>query len=225
VVPEPRPAPLRTILIAHGDADSRALFRAMLEHPAYVIEECEDGAEALGKVISGKPDLLIAASHLARIDGMALCRLLRSDPHTRSMGIVLIPTGDGAADAVRAKAAGADATLAAPCAPEAVVAAIHGVIEQPREPVAPPRLPPLDAPSTLDSPRRSRTRNVRPEQTTMPPLTPPSLHCPSCQSLLTYQHSQTGGVNERSFEQWDYFRCPSCGPYQYRHRTRKLRAT
>jgi hypothetical protein len=41
--------------------------------------------------------------------------------------------------------------------------------------------------------------------------------------LLVYEHSQTGGVNERSSEQWDYLRCLDCGPYQYRQRTRKLR--
>jgi hypothetical protein len=42
---------------------------------------------------------------------------------------------------------------------------------------------------------------------------------------LVYRHSHTGGVNARSQEQWDYLQCSSCGPYQYRHRTRKLKAT
>ncbi len=29
---------------------------------------------------------------------------------------------------------------------------------------------------------------------------------------------------ERHAEQWDYYECPTgCGPFQYRHRTRKLR--
>src|SRR3954447_15993460 len=69
---EPQPAPMRTVLLAHGDADGRAMYRAMLEGLSYAIEECEDGAEALGKAIIRKPDLIVVSTRLARIDGLAL---------------------------------------------------------------------------------------------------------------------------------------------------------
>jgi hypothetical protein len=47
--------------------------------------------------------------------------------------------------------------------------------------------------------------------------------CPSCDRLLTYELSYVGGVNEHHPEQWDYFVCSTCGTFQYRQRTRKMR--
>jgi hypothetical protein len=60
--------------------------------------------------------------------------------------------------------------------------------------------------------------------TTVPPVSPPGLVCPSRDHTLTYGESYVGGVSDRHPEQWDHYTCPgSCGAFQYRHRTRKLR--
>ena len=53
------------------------------------------------------------------------------------------------------------------------------------------------------------------------PTTAPSLRCPTCDRDLDYVRSITSGV--QPVERWDQFTCPACGPYEYRHRTRKLR--
>jgi len=58
--------------------------------------------------------------------------------------------------------------------------------------------------------------------TTLPKV-PPALMCPSCDVSLIYAHSHVGGVGDRQREQWDYYLCPTCGTFQYRQRTRKLR--
>jgi two-component system, chemotaxis family, chemotaxis protein CheY len=226
-VAAPVPTPMRTILIAAGDPDTRALYHAVLDEPVYTIVECDDGAEALGQAICGRPDLIVAEARLARIDGVSLCSLLRTDPVTRSTSIIVITAPENPSEAVRAMIAGADRALAKPFTPDTLASAVRDVWERPATtPVEP--APPVAAATggsagQTVSRRRARSRTFRREHTTTPPATPPALHCPSCQSLLVYEHSQTGGVNERSSEQWDYFRCLACGPYQYRHRTRKLR--
>jgi predicted RNA-binding Zn-ribbon protein involved in translation (DUF1610 family) len=38
-----------------------------------------------------------------------------------------------------------------------------------------------------------------------------------------YEQSHIGGVSAKHPEQWDDFICPTCGTFEYRHRTRKLR--
>jgi len=219
--------PMRTILIAAADPDARALYHAVLDEPAYTIVECDDGAEALGQAMCAPPDLIVAESRLARIDGVSLCSLLRTDPATRSTSIIVITATENPSDAARAMIAGADRTLAKPFTPATLASAVRDVWERPaptpvqsKPPIAGADRESTDRPST----RRARSRTFRREHTTTPPVMPPALHCPSCQSLLVYEHSQTGGVNEQSSEQWDYLRCLACGPYQYRHRTRKLRA-
>jgi hypothetical protein len=50
---------------------------------------------------------------------------------------------------------------------------------------------------------------------------PPRLECPQCSGPLAYQHSVIGGVQPR--ERWDLFECSTCGPFEYRHRTHRLR--
>lgn len=216
---------MRTILIAAGDPDSRALYHAVLDEAASTIVECDDGAEALGQAICAHPDLIVAEARLARIDGVSLCSLLRTDPATRATPIIVITTAQNPSEAVRAMIAGADRALAKPFTPDTLASTVRAVWEEPVTRPAPAQ-PVAAAAGDGDGTRRTRrprSKMFRREHTTTPPMMPPALHCPSCQSLLVYEHSQTGGVNERSSEQWDYFRCAECGPYQYRQRTRKLR--
>ena len=219
---------MRTILIAASDPSTRALYHAVLDQPAYTIVECDDGAEALGQAMCARPDLIVAESRLPRIDGVSLCSLLRTDPATRSTSIIVITAPENPSEAARAMVAGADRALTKPFTPDTLASAVRDVWERPATtPVQPePSLAGSHGGSAEQAVtrRRARSRTFRREHTTKPPMRPPALHCPSCESLLVYEHSQTGGVNERSSEQWDYFRCLACGPYQYRHRTRKLRA-
>jgi hypothetical protein len=61
---------------------------------------------------------------------------------------------------------------------------------------------------------------------TTPAVSPPAVVCPSCDRPLRYNYSHFGGdiVSYRHPEQWHYYVCPaSCGAFQYRQRTHKLR--
>jgi hypothetical protein len=71
--------------------------------------------------------------------------------------------------------------------------------------------------------RRRRMSKAHSRFTTTTPATPPaSLICPLCDRPLAHDRSYVGGVSDRQSEQWDYYMCPTCGPFQYRQRTRKL---
>jgi hypothetical protein len=114
--------------------------------------------------------------------------------------------------------------LVKPCDPEDVIAAVRRVCATP------------DAPETIDAAaepnggasaqpaRRMKSHTYQRHYTTAPPRVPPQLHCPGCDGKLSYVNSHVGGVSENFPEQWDYFACERCGPYCYRHRSRKLTA-
>jgi hypothetical protein len=60
-------------------------------------------------------------------------------------------------------------------------------------------------------------------QFTSNPETPaPQLLCPACDTPLVYRKTVLNGV--QPIERWDFFECRTCGPFEYRHRTRRLRA-
>jgi hypothetical protein len=63
----------------------------------------------------------------------------------------------------------------------------------------------------------------RPVFTATPDVPAPPLWCPECGAPLVYLQSVFNGVVP--IERWDFFECASCGPFEYRQRTRKLRAS
>jgi two-component system chemotaxis response regulator CheY len=223
------PAARPTVLIVDGDPDTRALYCAIFPSHEFVVETCEDGAEALGRAICQPPDLIIMETQIRRINGFELCRLLRSDLATRSAAIVVVTSAATVVDKQRAITAGADAVLTKPCAYEDVVAVGQQLLDRASsagdmvaEPDGPGAAP---GPTASGAKRRHDSRSFQRGRSTAPPRKPPPLRCPTCDEALSYDHSFIGGVTARFAEQWDYFDCPRCGPYQYRHRTRVLKAT
>ena len=118
-----RVEPLPSILIVDGDPDSRILYRTVLTRVASTIIEAEDGADALGKAVSTRPDVILTETRLRHIDGFTLCRYLRREQMTRSAAIVVVTADAWPAEIARAEGAGADEVLAKPFLPDALVAA------------------------------------------------------------------------------------------------------
>jgi two-component system cell cycle response regulator DivK len=219
-------------LIVDRDADTRRLYAEYLRLSACVVEEAEDGREALAKAISHQPDVIITETRLPGMSGLELCDLLRSDASTRNIPIVII-TGD-AFHVTRAQTLAADAVLFKPCLPESVLAEIYRLLDRSVDLTDETRLIHekmskrlADADATIPDSGYRRTilsRTYQRVETTEPPVAPPALVCPDCDQALRYQRSHVGGVSARHPEQWDYFECANgCGMFQYRRRTRKLR--
>ena len=232
-VPEQRPAPL-VALIADRDAETRRIYAEFLAPSDCRIEQAEEGRDALAKVFSRQPDVVVTETHLPGINGFELCVLLRQDTATRSLPILLVAGETFDADLERAESAGADALLAKACSPATLFAEIQRLVElsgdlRERSRATRERMQSQLARSEalID---RSRTRrqmlnsaHTR-HDTTTPPIAPPLLKCPECDHPLRYLRSHIGGVTAQNSEQWDYFDCPAaCGTFQYRERTRKLR--
>jgi len=64
-------------------------------------------------------------------------------------------------------------------------------------------------------------RQLRAQFTTSAETPPPQLFCPECDKLLVYRQTGVNGVNP--IERWPFFECRTCGKFEYRQRTRRLR--
>ena len=220
------------VLLVDPDDDSRVLYRESLRLAAFDVEEATDGREALVRAAASTPTIIVTETRLRFIDGYALCSLFRGDPPTRDTPIIVLTADAVPAQLDRARDSGADSVLVKPCLPEELIAAIDGLPAtwlQPRAAPAPGVVArhARSEDDGLDAAREKRRTRVKAHQrfeTTTPPLPPPELWCPSCTALLKYERSHIGGVSDRHREQWDYYACPgSCGMFQYRQRTRRLR--
>ena len=220
------------VLIVDADAETRALYRDAFADAGCHVVEAADGRDALAKAFSFPPSLVITELTLPFVNGYALCDILRRDPLTAAVPILVVTT---AYPAKRAERMGVDALLLKPTAPDSLVREARRLLATPRalgEPSSLTRehsMTHQEQSTALVAPLKTRRRisSTKAHQrfsTTSPPTSPPVLSCPSCERALTYDRSHVGGVSDRHPEQWDYFVCPGgCGVFQYRHRTRRVR--
>jgi len=213
----------RVVLIADADSAVCSSYRTALQSGGFDTDDAFDGREALAKTFALHPSAVVIAPDLAYIDGYELCRLLRGDGSTAAIRLVMVTDTMEEGDRARAWDAGADAVVDRPTAVQSLDDTVRRVMTG-----AHPQRPLRPASKSWAPAGARRTLQVRAHErfvTRQPPLAPPSLRCPSCDSFLVYDRSHVGGVSARNQEQWDYFVCATCGSFEFRQRTRKLRRT
>jgi CheY-like chemotaxis protein len=107
-----------TILVVERDPHIRVLETLFLTEAGYVVEFADDGAAALEQARQLRPDLLITEIMVPRLDGLTLCRLLKEDPDTKGIMVLIFSILTASA---RARDAGADAFLRKPLAEQKLV--------------------------------------------------------------------------------------------------------
>lgn len=113
------------VLIVDDDPLVRDLLAAVFEGADLEISLAADGAEALRQARDERPDCIILDVMMPVIDGLSVCRELRSDPATSRTRIVML-----SGNTVRAGqdwvAAGADAFVPKPFGALALMDAVFG---------------------------------------------------------------------------------------------------
>ena len=108
---------LRTfqILLVEDEAVIRELIKTMLTGTGVFVSSVDDGPSAIRMARSDpRPDLILLDIVLPGLDGIAVCRVLKSDPSTASIPIYMLTAKVRTADKEAASAAGADGYLEKP---------------------------------------------------------------------------------------------------------------
>lgn len=104
------------ILIADDKETSRELLRVVLEKSGYTIIEASDGGDAIEKVRSEGPDLILLDLQMPVFSGYEVLDQLRRDPHFLKLPIIALTASAMQGDREKALAAGFTAYLAKPVA-------------------------------------------------------------------------------------------------------------
>lgn len=102
------------ILIVEDSPTQTKLLRLILEEKGYLIESAPNGVKALECVRHKKPDLVITDIIMPEMDGFALCKALKSDPHLKHIPVMLLTSLSDPQDVIKALQAGADNFLTKP---------------------------------------------------------------------------------------------------------------
>lgn len=116
----------KSILIVEDHADIRRLIRMTLEFENFEIHESANADDGLDRVRSVRPHILLLDVMMpGKMDGLELCRLIKSDPELSSIYIVLLTARGQPKDIEAGTDAGADAYLLKPFSPLKLIETIN----------------------------------------------------------------------------------------------------
>lgn len=102
------------ILIADDNKLNADLLEAHFDGGDYETKIATQGEEALAMARAWKPDILLLDVMMPKISGFEVCKQLRNDAATKSVGVLMITALDQATDIERAVEVGTDDFLTKP---------------------------------------------------------------------------------------------------------------
>ena len=120
----------KKILIVEDEQDILQLVKLYLEKEGFRTITATNGVEALKKVKEDNPHLIVLDLMLPELDGLEVCKRLRSAPETAMLPIIMLTAKAEESDTVIGLELGADDYVAKPFSPKALVARIKAMLRR-----------------------------------------------------------------------------------------------
>jgi DNA-binding response OmpR family regulator len=118
----------KKILIVDDEKINREFFEVMFSKLGFIVEEANDGVEALEKVKRFFPDLILLDNIMPKMSGWELTKILKSDPGYSGIPIVMFSALDDVKDKVAGFELGIDDYITKPFNFSEVLARIRAVL-------------------------------------------------------------------------------------------------
>ncbi|NUS94036.1 MAG: response regulator, partial [Nocardia sp.] len=116
------------ILVVDDDRAVRESLRRSLTFNGYTVDLAVDGIDALEKATADRPDALVLDVMMPRLDGLEVCRRLRSTGD--DLPILVLTARDSVSERVAGLDAGADDYLPKPFALEELLARLRALLRR-----------------------------------------------------------------------------------------------
>jgi DNA-binding response OmpR family regulator len=116
-----------TILVVDDEANIIELAKMYLQNEGYVVESARDGQEALTKIKSLQPALVVLDLMLPEVDGWEVCRRVRANS---DVPIIMLTARSDDVDKIVGLELGADDYLTKPFNPRELVARVKAVLRR-----------------------------------------------------------------------------------------------
>jgi DNA-binding response OmpR family regulator len=120
----------RRVLIIHSEAPLVEFLKLGLRYEGFHVEAVAEGATGLAAASREPPELVLLGHTLADMDGLEVCRSLRSRLPTRTLPILLLAPQGEIRDRVIGLEAGADDYLTIPFRFDELLARAHVLLRR-----------------------------------------------------------------------------------------------
>jgi len=126
------------ILIVDDEKDILELITYNLQNDGFDVSTSRDGEDALRRIKQGKYDLVLLDLMLPGIQGMELCKILKSSSGYGDIPVIMLTAKSEEVDKVLGLEIGADDYMTKPFSPRELIARVKAVMRRARE------KPPID---------------------------------------------------------------------------------
>lgn len=122
--------PKGSVLVIDDEKDLIELVRYNLQKEGFDVAAAFDGESGLAAARQQKPDIVLIDLMLPGIDGLEVCRQLRSDPRTAPIPVIILTAKSSEPDRVVGLELGADDYVTKPFSPRELAARVKAVLRR-----------------------------------------------------------------------------------------------
>ena len=119
-----------TILYVEDNEYNRKIVQQLLSRTTYRLIEAMDGESGVAMAQKELPDLILMDVQLPKMSGLDATRVLKADPRTAHIPVIVITSFALSGDREKASAAGATNYLAKPYSPRELLAMVREVLPE-----------------------------------------------------------------------------------------------
>ena len=121
------------ILIADDDLEILELLKFTFENEQYEVITASDGAEAMTKAMTEKPDIMVLDVNMPKMTGYEVCETLREQTSTSAIPLILLTSLTKTKDRITGIKMGADEYLGKPFETYELLARVEGLLKRTKE--------------------------------------------------------------------------------------------
>jgi len=118
------------ILVVDDEPEAVELLEFNLKQAGFEVIAAADGAQALKKARSASPSLIVLDLMLPEVDGLEVCKMLRRDPATARIPIIMLTAKAAEIDRVLGLELGAEDYITKPFSPRELVLRVQKVLKR-----------------------------------------------------------------------------------------------
>jgi twitching motility two-component system response regulator PilH len=120
---------MTTVLVVEDSLSQRQMISELLKQKGLTVTEASNGSEALRKMRTQRPDLVLLDIVMPQMNGYEVCRRLKSNPKTQKVPVVMCSAKGGELDLYWGMKQGADAYISKPFHPQDLLGTLRQLLQ------------------------------------------------------------------------------------------------